>query len=97
MAHFEFEINAADNNIELYLHDLQNPVHVNMEKFYGWVKQNGLADFCIDFEDARERDKHGQRTGRLTMQEYFDLSTERIEKDLKQYYITKILKETEAW
>lgn len=85
--HYEFEYDKRSGTIELYTGD---DTHViSSDNFYDWVLNEGLADYCIDFQSPAESDGHGQIEGTHTKDEYFSLPHNIILDDLKKYYFSK--------
>jgi hypothetical protein len=64
-------------------------ISIELEQFWLWVKRHDLHAYCEDYHDPSERDGHGQRSGFLSQEEYFNLHNSLIEKDLITYLTTK--------
>lgn len=62
---------------------------IELDKFWDWVKRQGLNAYCEDYYDPNEIDGHGQRSGFLTIEEYFSQNNAFIEDDLITYLTTK--------
>lgn len=60
-------------------------ISLELYKFWDWIKRNELNAFCEDYYDPSESDGHGQRSGYLTLEEYFTQSHSLIEDDLITY------------
>lgn len=67
-------------------------IELDIQKFWNWVKYNDLNTFCEDYFDPNEPDGHGQNSGTLNFDEYFDMHYELIKKDIEQYLRTHQLR-----
>lgn len=58
---------------------------IDREAFWRWVVKNELNAYFMDYFDPKERDGHGQVSGKMKRDEYFDMPYQAIKKDLTQY------------
>ena len=65
--------------------DSFDTLSLEISKFWDWIKRNELNAYCEDYYDPSEIDGHGQRSGYLTMDEYFKQNNSLIEDDLINY------------
>jgi hypothetical protein len=64
-------------------------ISIEIDQFWSWVKREGLNEYCEDYYDPNEFDGHGQSSGHLSLEEYFNLHHSLIENDLIKYLTTK--------
>lgn len=62
---------------------------IDLEQYWSWVKREGYNAYCDDYYDPSELDGHGQDSGHLTQEEYFNLHHSLIEQDLITYLKSK--------
>jgi hypothetical protein len=84
---FDFDINFKDEVITIHKHD-EEFIDIPLERFWVFVRENDLNDYCNDYHNPSEFDGHGQDVGKYDKQEYFDLSYETIKADLSKYLLT---------
>jgi hypothetical protein len=79
---FEFEVNLPDNTIEVINYN-EDSFSISIDEFWDFIVEQEFNLYCNDYYDAREYDGHGQETGELTQEEYFEnLELESIKRDL---------------
>jgi len=67
------------------VHDIFPDFSIPLYTFWNWVKKNELNLWVEDYYDARSPDGHGQQSGSFTLQEYFLLRHDLVEKDILKY------------
>jgi hypothetical protein len=64
---------------------------IDKAKFWRWVVSNELNAYFKDYHDPMAFDGHGQDSGHLSEDEYFDIAYKQIKSDLIKYLTTKNL------
>lgn len=81
-----FEVFLKENTIIVESVDESfDTISIEIDNFWDWVKKNELNAFCVDYHDPSENDGHGQRSGYITIEEYFTQNHSLIENDLITY------------
>lgn len=57
-------------------------IEINRKKFEDFLTFNDKLDWIMDYSEAGN---HSQRTGTMTLDEYYDLQDWQIRKDLQEY------------
>ena len=84
---FDYDVNLLDDIITIHKHD-EEFFDIPLDRFWVYVKENGLNEWCNDYYNPAEYDGHGQDVGKYEKEEYFDLSYDTIKADLSKYLST---------
>lgn len=85
---FDYDVHPDDNQVETYV-EYQNRtqrVNINLFSFEMWLRRNGRLGWESNTSD--HTGEHVQRTGEMSMNEYWDYSTLIIHWDLLEYIQT---------
>lgn len=81
----EYELNLKEGVIYIQsTNDAFPPKEIDIDKFFGWVKTNGLNGWCKDWFDP-STSSHEQETGYYSFEEYFENYHSYVAKDLIEY------------
>jgi hypothetical protein len=83
---FDYDIYLSDDIITIHKHD-ENYFDIILDEFWIWIKKNEMNFFCNDFYDPSKADGHGQESGILSKDQYFDQHYDTIKADLEKYLL----------
>ncbi len=93
MNKFEIEdYTLTDENIEIILlldGSISKDLTIKRWDFERWLKDNQKLDYCNDYADARSFCGHGQDTGVLSLEEYWQ-NGKYISTDLYEYTLKNV-------
>ena len=68
---FDYEIIYEEYVIEIMNYN-EESFSVSLDDFWDFVYKHGFHEYCNDYYDPSEHDGHGQKSGELTREEYFE-------------------------
>lgn len=83
---FEYEVYLSDDIITIHRHD-ETYFDIILEDFWTYIDKNDMNHYCNDYYDPTQNDGHGQDSGKLTKDEYFDQHYDTIKADLEKYLL----------
>ena len=86
-----FDFESDDIIVVSSLDDEFDDFTIGADNFWKYVVHHELNTYCEDFYDASEPDGHGQRTGTIGREEYFNSHHAIVAQDLEQYLLSKHL------
>ena len=89
---FDYEIIQDEGVIEI-INYYEESFSISLNEFWNFVDKNGLNEYCDDYYDPSQSDGHGQQSGELTKEEYFEFVDENsLKNDLATFLRIKFSK-----
>lgn len=61
----------SSNHIDVVVSLSERIIVVNKDAFWRWAESKGYDSYCYDYNDPSKHDGHGQKSGKITMDDYF--------------------------
>jgi hypothetical protein len=89
---FDYDIIHDEGIIEI-INYYEESFSISLNDFWNFVDKNGLNEYCDDYYDPYQTDGHGQKSGKLTKDEYLEFVDENsLKNDLATFLKNKFNK-----
>lgn len=61
----------VNDHIEILVNLPEKSIVVTKNEFWKWMVSKGYNEYCYDYNDPSQFDGHGQKSGKITKDEYF--------------------------